>query len=227
MHFSPSTQAQLETLVTIFLEENAKLNLSALRTRQSCWAGNVLDSLSLLDWMDKRGADEQLTLLDVGTGGGFPLLPLAICRPSWQCMGMDATVKKVEAVGRIVATLGLGNVSLRTGRAEELGRDPKLREQFDLVLSRAVAPIATLLEYMSPFTKVGGAIVLWKSLHIDNELAAAEKASKLLSCTLREQFVYALPDDKGERQLLIYEKVKPLSLNYPRRVGIPKKAPLS
>ncbi len=165
-------------------------------------------------------------LLDLGTGGGFPLLPLAICLPDTQCTGLDATEKKINAIKKIVQELGLRNVDLLTGRAEELGQDSRLREQFDIVTSRAVAPLNVLLEYCAPFVKTGGRIVLWKSLSIDEELTDSLLARAELSCHLIDQFRYTLPDGFGERQLLVFEKASALSKKYPRAVGVPKKNPL-
>ncbi len=234
-------QQRLEELVKAFLAENASINLSAFRTPEACWIGNVLDSIAVLDVDlppspalppkgEKLEVGEKLAfqknILDLGTGGGFPLLPLAICRPEWNCVGLDATQKKLHAIDRIVQTLALTNVSLLAGRSEELGHDPVHREQYDLVLSRAVAPINTLLEYCAPFTKVGGKIILWKSLTIDQELKDSLLARAELSCHLIKQYVYELPGDWGKRQLLIFEKTFITSKEYPRAIGIPKISPL-
>ena len=134
--------------------------------------------------------------------------------------------KKIESVGRISHALGLTNVKVISGRSEELGHDPRYREQFDIVTARAVAPINVLLEYCSPFVKPGGHVVLWKSLHIDQELKDSLLARAELSCHLVKQHEYELPGDFGRRQLLVFEKGGKLSGKYPREVGVPKKSPL-
>jgi 16S rRNA (guanine527-N7)-methyltransferase len=111
-------------------------------------------------------------------------------------------------------------------RTEVLGRDVKHREKYDVVTSRAVAPLNVLLEYCSPFAKVNGQIVVWKSMHIDEELAASANAQKMLGCALTSTHEYTLPGDFGTRQLLIFTKTKTLPMEYPRKVGIPKQQPL-
>jgi 16S rRNA (guanine527-N7)-methyltransferase len=220
---TPDLEARLRTLTTAFLAENAKLNLSALRTPEACWVGNVLDSLPALDLPELTDAR---TLLDLGTGGGFPLLPLACARPDLSCTGLDATGKKIDAIGRIAQATGLSNVHLLTGRAEDLGHDRTCRERFDCVTARAVAPLPTLLEYAAPFVRTGGILVLWKSLHIDAELQASLGGRSTLSTHLLRSHRYTLPGDWGERQLLIFGKTATLKALYPRGNGLPRSKPL-
>lgn len=228
MHtISPELIAKLEQLLEVFLEENTQINLSALRTKEACWTGNILDSLACLELPfvpELNHADA--ALLDIGTGGGFPLLPLAITLPKMQCTGMDATKKKIDAIARIVEHLQLSNVTLQTGRAESLGHSETLREQFDLVTARAVAPIATLLEFCAPFAKKGGHVVLWKSMHIAEELEQSSEAQRLLHCTVSTTHAYDLGGDWGTRQLLVFEKTEQTPNLYPRADGMPKKNPL-
>ncbi|MFA7681877.1 MAG: 16S rRNA (guanine(527)-N(7))-methyltransferase RsmG [Candidatus Peribacteraceae bacterium] len=251
------TLQQLERLNEVFLQENQKLNLSAFRTQENSWIGNVLDSLAMVETgllapgpqnpsipphaefaptpfpspvtgVEKNNNNEkpQLHILDLGTGGGFPLLPLALCYPQHSFVGMDATQKKIAAVERIAQEMHIPNVSLVTGRAEELGRDPKHREQYDLVLSRAVAPINVLLEYCVPFVKVGGHIVLWKSTKIEQELKDSLLSRAELSCQLETQHEYELSEKWGKRKLVILRKRFATKEKYPREVGVPKKKPL-
>ena len=224
---TPEQQTLLKRLLDVFLQENAKLNLTALRTPEACWIGNILDSLALLDIPESSKLEaESSKLIDIGTGGGFPLLPLAIARPDWQCTGVDSIGKKIKADGNIVHTLSLKNVQLKAERSEILGRDTHYREMFDLVTSRAVAPLNILLELCAPFAKVGGYVVLWKSLHIEEELAASAACQKTIHCSMVNAHRYTLPEDFGERQLLIFKKESPISGLYPRAVGEAKRAPL-
>jgi 16S rRNA (guanine527-N7)-methyltransferase len=215
---------QLRDLVQVFLAENEKVNLSALRTEDACWHGNVLDSLALNELPDLTKTVH--TFLDVGTGGGFPLLPLAITHPDWTCTGLDSIGKKMLAVQRIADGVHLKNVRTIAERAEVLAHNKDHREHYDLVTSRAVAEMSVLLEYCAAFAKVGGVIVLWKSLHIDDELAASKNAQQVLGCTLESTHRYILPGDWGERQLLMFRKSKALAKEYPRVVGEAKKKPL-
>ncbi len=227
MELSPELEQRLKKLVEVFLEENSKINLSAFRTPELCWMGNVMDSLALLDILQELSkGNPALSIMDLGTGGGFPLLPLAICLPEARLVGVDSVKKKLDAVGRIAQTMELANIELITGRAEELGRDKKLREQFDIVTARAVAPINTLLEYCAPFVKKGGQVIFWKSLDIEQELKDSLLARAELSCHLIKQHRYSLGEEWGERQLLIFEKASALPKKYPREVGVPKKDPL-
>ncbi len=219
---------KLETLTESFLDENAKLNLSALRTFDQCWNGNVLDSLAFLECLPQLrvGKKSPLKILDIGTGGGFPLLPLATALPDEELHGMDATAKKIESIKRIAEKTELKNITLHTGRMEELAHDPSLREKFDIVTARAVAPLATLLEYAVPFLSVGGFCVCWKSMHTADEERSALSAMKLLSVTPQDPFTYDLPEEWGTRRLLLYKKTAPTNKGYPRMTGSPKKTPL-
>ncbi|MSR67660.1 16S rRNA (guanine(527)-N(7))-methyltransferase RsmG [Candidatus Peribacteria bacterium] len=220
-------ETKLRQLVTVFLEENKKLNLSAFRTEEHCWVGNVLDSLSLLQALEKiEGLSMPETLLDIGTGGGFPLLPLAICLPKTHCSGIDATKKKIDAVARIVASLGLTNVGLFPERFESKARDKNFREKYDIVTARAVAPISILLEYAVPFLKIGGFCAFWKSSKVADELAGSVKAQKALSVSFAGTYEYELSPDFGKRLIVFFKKTKATSSEYPRKVGIPKSDPL-
>lgn len=230
MNLSPDQHRQLEQLITVFLSENEKLNLSAFRTKEQCEVGNVMDSLAFVDAADKiigkNWMDQDLSILDIGTGGGFPLLPLAIAMSHARFTGLDATLKKVDAVDRIIRAMQLTNVKMLSGRAEEYGQQKKYRGQFDVVLFRAVAPISTLLEYGIPLLKIGGKAVLWKSMHVADEMRQSANAMKELKSSFVEAICYTLPGDWGERQLLVYKKEGETDRRYPRRVGEAKSHPL-
>lgn len=221
------TKERLETFTKLFLEENANINLSALRTYDQCWVGNVLDSLALIDILDSLFVmKRERAVLDIGTGGGFPLFPLAIVRPDIQFVGIDAVRKKIDALERIKSKLNLTNVKLIVGRSEELAHHPELRERFDIVTARAVAPLSTLLEYSVPFATIDGKCVFWKSMRVADEQRESVTALKALHAKLRMAHEYELPADFGKRQLLIYEKNAQTEERYPREVGLPKKKPL-
>jgi 16S rRNA (guanine527-N7)-methyltransferase len=234
----PTLESRLHELVTVFLAENAKLNLSAFRTEEQCWTGNVLDSLAADELLNNPhppspspngggGAEGKGDrFLDLGTGGGFPMLPLALAQPDATFVGLDSVQKKVDATNRIIAAMEIPNAQCICGRTEVFGRMPEHRERYDAVLARGVAEITVLLEYASPFLKPGGRIVLWKSMNIEEELKESGYAQKELSCHLLDRHVYELPGDWGKRQLLVFEKTAHLSGKYPRDVGVPKKKPL-
>lgn len=227
MNVPTEKEQLLRELVLVFLEENQNINLSAFRTEKSCWIGNIQDSLAFLEILHTLSIlNSSFSILDVGTGGGFPLLPLAICLPDAKLTGLDATEKKIRSIERIAQKLNLKNVKLLVGRTEELGRNETLREQFDIVTARALAELPVLLEYTSPFVKVGGHIVCWKSVTIDEELQQSILARAEFSCHLKLQHRYTLPNPYGERQLLVFEKLAKLNDKYPRTIGIPSKHPL-
>jgi len=229
-------EGRLRELLNVFLAENQKLNLTALRTEKDCWIGNVLDALALLDLFSEtlhpttprlRGAGRSIpTMLDIGTGGGFPLLPLAITMPESQFTGLDATKKKIDAVQRILEHIHCSNVRIICRRVEELAHEPDHRAQYDVVLARAVAPLNVLLEYSAPFAKKNGKLVFWKSMHIKEELEESLAARSILSCHLVHTHTYELPEGFGKRQLLLFEKMAETKEEYPRAIGMPSKKPL-
>ncbi len=220
-------ESRLRELVGAFLLENAKLNLSAFRSEEHCWTGNVLDSIALLQAVDAYPQLKTMTsLVDIGTGGGFPLVPLGMCLPSVRCLGIDATQKKVDAVRRIVASVGIPNVELMCGRIESLAHSGEYREKADLVTARAVAPLAVLLEYAAPLLKVGGLCAFWKSTKVADELAGSAGAQRALQCLFLGTFTYELPDNWGERTIVFFKKTAPTPADFPRRTGIPKQKPL-
>ncbi len=220
-------EVKLRQLMDVFLTENSKLNLTAMRTPELCWPGNILDSIAFLQAFETYpDLKKTKKLLDIGTGGGFPLLPLALCLPDIQCIGVDATQKKIDAVSRIIVTVGIPNASLVSGRTESLAHSAEYRAQFDLVTARAVAPLSVLLEYAVPFLKVGGLCAFWKSTKIAQELAATADAQKMLSAPYVGNFLYALPDQWGERTIVFFKKTAETSSEYPRNVGVPKTKPL-
>ena len=220
-------EQRLRDLVAAFLAENAKLNLSAFRSPEHCWVGNILDSISLLQALDRYPDLKNITsIADIGTGGGFPLLPLALCLPAVQCTGIDATQKKIDAVARIVEACSMKNVRLLCGRLESLAHSGEYREQFDLVTARAVAPLAVLLEYGVPLLKPNGLCAFWKSTKVAAELADTVRAQDVLRCRYIGDFTYTLPDNWGDRTIVFFKKIGPTSPEYPRRTGIPKQKPL-
>lgn len=220
-------EKRLRELVTAFLAENAKLNLSAFRSPEHCWVGNVLDSIALLQAVDRfPDLKKIVSLVDIGTGGGFPLLPLALCLPDVACTGIDATQKKIDAVQRIVDVVGIPNIALISGRIESIAHSAEYRETFDCVTARAVAPLSVLLEYASPLLKIGGLCAFWKSTKVASELAESAKAQDVLRVKYLGDFTYALPDEWGERTMVFFKKLGAVSPEYPRRTGIPKQKPL-
>ncbi|MEQ1849947.1 MAG: 16S rRNA (guanine(527)-N(7))-methyltransferase RsmG [Candidatus Peribacteraceae bacterium] len=220
MHLDNS---QTSALIQAFLAENAKLNLSAFRTEEHCRIGNIQDSLTILDHVKPEMI---MRVADLGTGGGFPLLPLAMAMPHSTFVGIDSIDKKVQAVRRITAAVSLTNVTVLSGRIEEIAQRPDMRGTFDLVTARALAPLAVLLEYAMPLLKVGGTAAFWKSTKIADELASTAEAQKTLRCAYSHTFTYTLPGDWGDRCIVFFQKKADTPEAYPRKTGTPKSDPL-
>jgi len=226
-HHLPSLSSdqikQLEQLADLFLDWNSKLNLSAIRDREGVLLKHIVDSLLILPFHHIYPGQK---VLDMGTGGGFPGLALAIACPEANFTLVDATEKKIKAVFAMAQSLNLKNVRCLSGRAEEMGQNKQYREQFDRVVARALAHFSTLLEYCLPFVKVGGQFIAYQGPELIEEWknyqgVASQLSSKILEC---EEAV--LPQEDAKRCFIVVEKVKPLSPVYPRRVGVPKKTPL-
>lgn len=213
----------LDRLVELFLDWNSRLNLSSLRTQQDVEVKHVVDSLLLRDFDLIRSGG---MLLDMGTGGGFPGLPLSVVYPKTQVTLVDATQKKVNAVASMARDLGLMNVKCIQGRAEELGRLSTWRERFDVVVARALAGFATLLEYCVPFVKVGGVFIAYQGPEILLEIDQYRGVLGQLGAELEAVERKSLPEGFGERVFVVCRKVQSTPLTFPRAVGIPKKNPL-
>lgn len=221
---SPTACARLERFVALLLEENQKVNLTATRDASALWATHVCDSLALLAPLREAGGTR---LLDLGTGGGLPGIPVACALPDVTATLLDSTQKKVAAVQRIIAELPLTNARTVAGRAETLAHEAAFRERFDAVASRAVAKLPVLLEYAAGFVEVGGRAYFYKSTSAaDEERAAAESAARQCALTYERTLSYDLPGDAGQRVLLIYRKTATLRRNLPRLPGQAKKQPL-
>ena len=223
-NLSDAQISQLERLAEVFLEWNQKLNLSAIRDRDGVLLKHVLDSLLILPFGLIKDGDR---VLDMGTGGGFPGLALAIIFPETDFVLVDATTKKVTAVAEMAAELGLSNVSCFAGRAEEMGHDPDFREHFDVVVARALAGFSTLLEYCLPFVRVGGHFVAYQGPELIDTWRGFEGIARKLGGEISEVKTTILPIEEAQRCFVVVKKLSQLSSNYPRAVGLPKKKPLA
>jgi 16S rRNA (guanine527-N7)-methyltransferase len=199
---------------------NQRINLTAITDASQVVERHFLDSLSCFFAFPKVTAG--LNLIDVGTGAGFPGMPLKIVRPELELALLEAVGKKAGFLRHIVSILGLSKAQIVVARAEEAGRQATHREAYDLAVCRAVAEMAVLAEYCLPLIKIGGRFIAPKKTGIDQEIEAAGYAIEVLGGHL-EPPVY-LAD--GERQLVVVEKIKQTPTTYPRRPGMPAKRPL-
>jgi 16S rRNA (guanine527-N7)-methyltransferase len=204
---------------------NEWVNLTTITDYEEVQIKHFLDSLSCLQVLTSLAA--QRRCIDIGAGAGFPGLPLKIVRPEMRLTLLETTGKKVLFLEHIVGQLGLGEVEIIRGRAEELGRRPGHREGYDAALARAVAQLPVLLEYALPLLEVGGIFVAQKGGEIEDEVEAARAAMEILGGRMKEVRAVDLPELEAPRHLVVVEKVAPSPQKYPRRAGIPAKRPLA
>lgn len=220
---SPTQIQKLKQLADVFLDWNSKLNLSAIRDREGVLVKHIIDSLLILPYHLFNHGD---TVLDLGTGGGFPGLALAIAYPTARFTLVDATEKKIRAVEAMAKELGLQNVRCLSGRAEELARKRDMREHFDVVVARALAGFSTLLEYTLPFVKVGGQFVAYQGPELAEECYNYSGVAKKLGGQIDAVHLAKLPLEEAQRCFIVVKKVALTPPPYPRQVGTPKKSPL-
>ncbi len=204
-------------------QENQKYNLTAITSEQETADKHFLDSLVLKKYLPLK----KQTMIDLGSGAGFPGLPLAICCPYLDVVLADSVGKKARFLQQVTALLNLADrVEVVQARAEELGHSPAYREKFDLVVARALAPLAVLLEYALPLLKVGGVFWALKGAAFQEENMKAARAYQKLGGFLEGSVEFALPGGQDRRILLKIRKIEPTPQKYPRKPGIPVKRPL-
>ena len=203
----------------LLIEWNERMNLTAITDEDEFIRKHILDSLSGLEYV-KEGK-----ILDLGSGAGFPGIPLKIYNEEFKITFLDALKKRLNFLDEVATKLSLTDVSSIHGRAEDLAKTD-LRESFDTVVSRAVASLPILSEYALPFLKTGGTFIAWKGSKAEDEAAESEKALKVLGGELTEIKKVAIPKLNEERALIIVKKIKPTPKQYPRKPGTPQKKPL-
>ena len=205
----------------MLVEKNKVMNLTAITEFDEVIEKHFLDSLSLIKVYDLT---KEVSVLDMGTGAGFPGIPLKIAFPQLQVTLADSLNKRILFLQEVIDTLGLEKVEAIHARAEELGRNKEYREKYDLVVSRAVANLASLGEYCIPFVKLGGEFISYKSGEIEEEVKNAKNAVFLLGGKVKEVYKFDLYEQK--RSFVRIEKVKGTPKAYPRKAGTPTKMPL-
>ncbi|MCR5615612.1 MAG: 16S rRNA (guanine(527)-N(7))-methyltransferase RsmG [Saccharofermentans sp.] len=209
-------------------EKNKVMNLTAVDDDQGIAMKHFIDSLTLCSYIreeEEKAGGKTIRLADVGTGAGFPGLPLKISMPELDVTLMDSLAKRLNFLGEVVERLGLEKVSLVHTRAEDGGRDKKYREKYDVVTARAVARLPVLAEYCLPFVKVGGVFLAMKG-HAEEEVQDAGKAIATLGGTIEKTDTFTLPGTDMERTVVVIRKIRPTPPKYPRKAGTPAKEPL-
>ena len=202
-------------------EWNEKINLTAITDEEGILVKHFFDSCSISEFVDNNSK-----IIDIGTGAGFPGLPLKIVNDTLNLTLVDSLNKRINFLNEVKNKLGLKNVETVHGRAEDVGIDNKYREKYDFAVSRAVAELRILVEYLLPLVKVGGKVIAMKGPNIDEEVENSKKAVKLLGGEIERIESFRLGNTDNERTIIIIKKIKNTELKYPRKAGIPKKSPL-
>jgi len=213
----------LEKFISIFIERNKDINLVKINGEKEFIIKHIIDSLLVDQLIDVK---PKTTIADLGTGGGLPGIPLAILNPQSNFTLIDSVQKKIRCTEEFANQLNLSNVTGIADRLETIGKNKRYREQFDTVIARALAPLPILLELALPLVKTGGIFVAMKGPNYLEELIRSVNAMKKMEIERPAIKTYKLPDQMGERYLLIFKKDKPTPPNYPRHIGVPKKQPL-
>lgn len=212
---------KIEKFYKLVLKYNKMFNLTTILEEKDFYIKHILDSIIIIKYIDIKANDR---IIDIGTGGGFPGIPLSIILTNTKFTLVDSKKKKIEFLKVVKDELNLHNVTLSSKRAETIARDKEHREKYDYSLSRAVANLQVLLEYSIPFLKVGGNFIAYKSIKANEELENSQNAIEKLSCCIKNIYDYDIIDNK--RKLIVFQKKLKTSNKYPRHLGIPKINPL-
>lgn len=214
---------KFEKYYELLIEWNNKFNLTTITDEKDVIIKHFVDSLLVVKSFDFSNID---SILDIGTGAGFPGIPLKIVYPEIKLVLIDSVNKKVTFLNEVCRQLDLNNTTCLHGRAEDYGHEAEYRESFDIVLSRAVSNLSTLSEYCMPFVKINGVFIAYKSADCNDELINAEKAIKTLGGYVKGVEYVKIPNTEIERTYIIVSKKSKVSEKYPRKAGLPSKKPL-
>jgi len=225
---SDTQYEQFDKYYELLVEWNSFMNLTGITEYEEVLLKHFVDSIVLpIEQIGHNKRDNSpISLIDVGTGAGFPGLPLKIAHPELNVTLLDSLNKRIKFLNQVIDDLSLESIQAVHSRAEDGGRNKELREAFDISVSRAVANLSTLVEYNMPFVKVGGYFIAYKSGEIDEELKNASNAIKLVGGQIEKVDKFKLPYSDIDRSLVYIRKIKNTPGKYPRKAGLPGKEPL-
>lgn len=221
VHFSVEQIEQFYKYMNLLIEWNEKMNLTAITEPKEIILKHFIDSITILKYIDDNSK-----LVDVGTGAGFPGVPLSIMNPTLKITLVDSLNKRLIFLQEVVKELNLKNIEIVHARAEEFGQNKNYREKFDIATSRAVANLATLSEYLVPLVKIGGKIISMKASNAKEEINDAQKAIEVLGGKIEKIEEFDLPKSDIGRTIIIIDKNKCTPAIYPRKAGTPAKEPI-
>lgn len=223
IELSEKQMEQYELYFKELVSWNEKMNLTGITERSEVYLKHFYDSLTLSQYVD---FSKVKSLADIGSGAGFPGIPLKICFPHLKLMIVDSLNKRIQFLQHIVDTLGLQNVQLIHGRAEDVAHQVGLRDSFDLVTARAVARLAVLNEFCLPFVRKGGIFAAMKGTDLKEEVKEASRSFRELKAKMKNSYHFQLPQENADRHIIIIEKVGDTPKKYPRKAGTPLKTPI-
>ena len=212
---------QFYEYMNILVEWNKFMNLTGITEPEEIITKHFIDSLTILDKINKNDA-----IIDVGTGAGFPGIPIKIAFPNTKIVLLDSLNKRIKFLNEVIEKLQLKDIETIHGRAEDYGRNKKHREHYDVAIARAVAPLNILLEYLMPFTKVKGKCICMKGSNTEEEISNSKNAIKVLGGELIETEEFYIPNTDIKRKIIQINKTKEINNKYPRKAGTPSKDPL-
>lgn len=220
---------QLEDYYKLLIEWNENINLTSITDYDEVLKKHYLDSMALTLFFENNNCfeDKKFSLIDIGTGAGFPGMVLKILYPDSKIVLLDSLNKRINFLDEVIDKLCLENISTVHSRSEDLAHNEDFREKFDFAVSRAVSNLSTLSEYCLPFVKVGGYFIPYKSDKLHEELPTGKVAIEKLGGNLDNILDYTLPNSDFSRSLVIVSKVKSTPKKFPRKAGIPSKQPLA